>query len=70
MEKLKDKVEKLEAATVITSRAETAIVGIPRSCNEIKEVYSVITPGEYVIDPDGMHVGNDPIIVLCDATGD
>lgn len=69
METLKDKVGKLEAAAVFDSRAETVIAGFPRSCDELKEISSNYSPGEYIIDPDGMHIGNDPITVICDETG-
>ncbi len=50
------------------NRATTINTGLPRSCFEIKEFDPNFISGEYIIDPDGMHVGSDPITVLCDAT--
>lgn len=71
IEVLQDKVEKMEAENKSDGggRAETVTVGLPRSCNEIKEINPNLTFGEYIIDPDGMHLGYDPITVLCDDTG-
>ena len=51
---LKDKVEKLEAGNFFDKsgydgRAQTVILGLPRSCCEIKEINSVLAPGEYII---------------------
>lgn len=51
-----------------SERATTVNIGLPRSCSEIKEFNPSFTSGEYIIDPDGMHVGSDPITVLCDST--
>jgi len=52
------------------NRATIVNIDLPRSCFEIKEFNPNLISGEYIIDPDGMHVGSDPITVLCDgATG-
>jgi len=71
---VKDKADKLEAGKVseklgYDGRAQTVVIGIPRSCYEIKKINSVLAFGEYTIDPDGMYVGNDPTTVICDETG-
>lgn len=66
IELLKHEVENLKSGE---SRAATVVIGLPRSCNEIKEFNPNLTYGEYIIDPDGIHVGFDPVTVLCDEKG-
>ncbi len=72
MEKLREEMDQIKSYTIVKSindnsnRATIINVDLPRSCFEIKEFNPNLISGEYIIDPDGMHVGSDPITVLCD----
>ena len=41
---------------------------MPRTCQEAHSIDPTLQSGNYLIDPDGANVGDEPISVYCDMT--
>jgi hypothetical protein len=47
----------------------TNYILVPKTCDDLKKL-GVVRSGAYLIDPDGAGIGDAPITVDCDMTGD